>query len=226
MINDNNNNNDTDNDNDIKNININICNKTRKDYFNSNDKQISYYQCKKYVTNPIILEYFEKNKIIKSSNENDWNLFLPCTYNNLEKVLSELKINNNNKYIFGIKGCDMLASKSKLWKILNAYFGRENASSIMPESFVVKSNNDMELFKEKYKKGDVYILKNNLQRKRGLKLSNNYNELVNIDPAKYVVIQKYKSDPFIINKRKINIRAYFTIICYKKIKYYLLHDEL
>ena len=57
-----------------------------------------------------------------------------------------------NQKIFGIKGCDFIVSKNSLWHLLQKKFGRKQASTIMPETYIL-SNEDANvkftnLFKE------------------------------------------------------------------------------
>ena len=61
----------------------------------------------------------------------------------------------------------------------------------------------------------------NIQRQKGLLLSKDYNfildELHNKN-SKFIIIQKLLQNPLLINKRKINLRVYFLIICKGKSK--------
>lgn len=61
----------------------------------------------------------------------------------------------------------------------------------MPESYILDNYNEMELFRKKYNYNgkDIYILKKNVQRKEGLKLTKNYFEIINAYKDDYRVAQ-------------------------------------
>ena len=46
------------------------------------------------------------------------------------------------------------------------------ASNIMPTTYLLDDQKDMDVFKKRFNKENVYILKRNVQRKKGIKLSN------------------------------------------------------
>ena len=58
--------------------------------------------------------------------------------------------------------------------VLSKKYKREFAKTLMPETFILADENNMQVFQEKYDKNKYYILKKNVQRKQGLKISNNY----------------------------------------------------
>ena len=148
-----------------------------------------------------------------NNNNNNWNIFIPKGYTTLEYQLDKLKKNKYNTYIFGIKGCDKIVSKNNIWKILINHYNRKYASTLMPNTFIYNKN-DLELFTIDFNSSinPLYILKKNIQRKKGLKLTNNYYDIINSEKENYKIIQKYNKNLFLINKRKINLRIYFLII--------------
>ena len=189
-----------------------------------NNEKISYYRCKDKLIGKIMKNIFDKNNI-ENSNEN-WNLYIPCGYNNVESELKKILIDkdNKNKYIFGINGCDTIVSKNKIWESLLGCYGRKKASTLMPESYILGDPNEMEEFRKKYNpsKNEIYILKKNIQRKEGLKLTRDYFEIMEAVVDDYKVVQKYITDLYLINGRKINLRIYLLISMKDKtINFYL-----
>lgn len=181
----------------------------------SNQKKVvTYTRCVNIPLGKLMKKIFNKHNISNSSNNNGDDIYIPCGYNHVEKELKHISTHNSSKYIFGISGCDKIVSKNNLWLILSDTYGRDKASQIMPESFLSYDNHDLYLFQNQYKKGDIYILKKNLQRKEGLLLTKDYNEIVNCFKENYKVIQKYRTDTFLINRRKINLRIYLLITCH------------
>lgn len=173
---------------------------------------ISYTRCSNKQLGILNKNIFQKHNITLKKNGI---IYIPCGYNSVEKELKHLRPLPYQK-IFGISGCDKIVSKNNLWSILVYKYNRTDASDIMPESFLV---NDHYLFKNQYKPNDVYILKKNLQRKKGLLLTNNYQQIIGSFTQGFKVIQKYNLNPLLINQRKINLRIYLLITSLnKKIK--------
>ena len=185
---------------------------------NNQNSNISYQKCSHLKLQDNIKDVFTENDIIKyindttNSNSNNWDLYLPCGYNYVEGELKNLNPKNKNQKIFAINGCDKIASKNNLWKILRDYFGRERASTIMPETYIISDIKDMEVFKSNYKSNKLYLLKKNIQRKEGIIITSDYNEIMKKKDFK--VIQEYVPNLYLIKNRKINVRLYLLIVCY------------
>lgn len=195
--------------------------KRKYEYFENNG--LSYYRCKNKILGKITKDIFDYNGFIHSNDE--WDIYLPCGYNNVEEELKKVIIkdgNIKNKYIFGINGCDSIVSKNKIWESLVLCFGRKDASKLMPESYILGDLNEMEIFRKKFHENDIYILKKNLQRKEGLKLTSDYFEIMNAHNDEYRVVQKYIRNLYLVNDRKINLRIYLLIVFKnEKIYFYL-----
>ena len=185
----------------------------------NNKNELLFYKCNKYVLGKIVNEILIDNSIKRTYNIKDnWILFLPCTYNDIEKELQKMK-NEKNKKLFGINGCDLLVSKNNLWKLLENKYGRDEAKTIMPETWILSNESHMKLFKSNYSNKEMYIMKKNIQRKKGLELTNDIEIIMNHNDKKFRVVQKYMKELFMINKRKINLRIYLLIV-YKDNKLY------
>ena len=184
---------------------------------NFSESFVNYYKCNrnnyKPYLNKVIKNTLKSNKITLSTFKSS-SLYLPCKYTTVENEIKKYSF-NKDQILFVVNGCDNIVSKSKLWSILLTKYGRVKASKIMPESFLIES--DIENFKKRYKKNKLYILKNKLQRKQGLYLTDDYNFIINSKNQGYKVIQDYIKDVFLINKRKLNIRIYIVILCYQNI---------
>ncbi len=206
---------------------------------NKNDKVSTYYKCKDKPISPILEEIFKKYGIEHSDNKkntyqslstnnqiNMWQLYIPCGYNYVESELPTIKMEHSNKqlYIFGINGCDKMVSKNNIWSVLKKYYGFDEASKIMPSSYVLEDKHDMKLFERDYKKDNIYIMKKNVQRKEGLKLTKDYNEIINAHNDEYKVVQKYIRNLYLINGYKVNLRVYLLIIINNDIKHFYISD--
>lgn len=169
-----------------------------------------YTKCESSSVRGIMKDIFSRNNISKSS---DWDIYIPCGYNNVENELKNINTIRNNQLIFGISGCDKIVSKNNIWTLLSDTYGRKKASTIMPETYILDNSSDMKKFTIDYNPSKKYILKKNIQRKKGLLMSNNLKQILNSKNQGYKVVQKYLSDIFLINKRKINLRIYVLIKC-------------
>jgi hypothetical protein len=173
----------------------------------------TYTRCKKKKIKNLKKEIFEEYDIDYEEDSNkNWDIYLPCGYGNVENELKKIKVLSNNQIIFGINGCDKITSKNSLWLLIHNYYGRNVAKTIMPESYILSDKKDMELFKKQFYPKKVYVIKKNIQRKMGIKLSNNLNEIMNVDD-KFKVVQEFLTDTYIINKRVLNLRIYLLIKC-------------
>jgi len=181
---------------------------------NSNNitNNITYNRCNTIKLQENIQKVFDDNGIVKDASA--WDIYMPCGYNYVEGELESLSAKQitKNKRIFAISGCDKIASKNNLWKILRDYYGREGASTIMPESYIINDKKEMKIFKENYQKGKLYLVKKNIQRKEGIIITGNYDRIISM--WSYKVIQEYVPDLYVLKNRKINIRLYLLVVCY------------
>ena len=172
----------------------------------------TYTRCNKYKMGKIFEDSFKKVDLHKTEND-DWGIYYPCGYNDVQKQLNKLNISDTKKKIFAISGCDYLASKSVIWLLLEKKYGRDTSKLIMPNTYVLSNNSHLTEFKSIYKSDKKYIMKKNIQNKKGIKITNNLNEILNGKKENFVVVQEYLENLFLLNKRKINLRIYVLIIC-------------
>jgi hypothetical protein len=206
--------------------NVNIFNIKKENFDNGTviTQNYKYYRCNNKMLGTILKDIFDNNNITQSND--DWNIYIPCGYNDVEEELKQISINNKNKnkYIFGVNGCDTIVSKNKIWESLVNCYGRKDASKLMPESYVLEDPNEMEVFRKNFNPAlnEIYILKKNVQRKEGLKLTKDYFEIIDGSKDNYKVAQKYIRDLYLINGRKINLRVYLLIIIKNNKTYFYL----
>ncbi len=189
----------------------------------TNSANRTFYKCSNKHNPPtkhIITKnnYIHIDKITSAREQNTQpGLFLPCTYTNAEHELDRIHKNTvNNTDIFMIQGCDIIAAKDTLWKLLEKSYSRNGAAFIMPETYLAGADADMALFKIRFQPGKPYILKKNMQRKEGLLVIRaiSFQQLERImHNGGFLVIQEYILEPLIINTRKLNLRIYVLIVC-------------
>ncbi|GAB5358016.1 hypothetical protein AAMO2058_000422500 [Amorphochlora amoebiformis] len=185
----------------------------------------------------IIGEVLQDHKVVNAARyktgllSESYHLFYPCTWSGVEEYMDmavELYNGTNpNAVMFAVDGSSSLHSKELLWARLEATWGREKASEIMPETFLLNRMSNVELFRLRYEPQKWYIMKRNIERKQGLHIfKTNINGTANdilsqiADLNKenkdweFVVMQNYIRDPYLINGHKLNLRLYLLATCY------------
>jgi len=186
----------------------------------------NYYQCPKYKLLNNVESILNKNNIQRTDDKSRADLILPCGYNDVEDELTKISITSNNQKIYAIKGCDNLASKNGLWDILLKKYGFTDACKYMPPTYSTNKPDQISLFKENYRVGHLYFLKKNIQRKEGILLTRNYNQILEeATIGEYKVIQEAVDDLYLIRKRKVNLRVYLLIMCKNGIVEAFLYNE-
>ncbi len=194
-----------------------------------NNHKFTYYKCGRLDNNNPTNKVLSKNNYKRTDLINDhWDMYLPCGYTNVENELLDFNYFDKGKHIFAISGCDILSSKDKLWENLENTYGRQIASTLIPESFLTNDTNDISLFKIFYSKhpDSIYILKKNIQDKKGLLLLTDLQDILETSFLHdYKIIQHYIKKPLLIKKHKINLRIYIAVTCKKSEKHIYLYNN-
>lgn len=171
------------------------------------NRKRSYYKCPHKPNSILLNDVLNQNSF--KSNNNNFDMYMPCGYNNVENEL--LHLNVNSKYIFGLKGCDKIVSKNNLWKILESAYGRFGASKLMPETYILENSNQFRMAYNKVRNNEPLICKKNLQRKLGIKFAFNEKDLLECKENDFKIAQKFMKNSMTIKDRKINLRVYYII---------------
>ena len=195
-------------------------------FFRNNEEGFTnYYRCEKRPLGGIYKEILNEEEVSLTHDLAEFNLYYPCGYNGVEKELRALDLGGKTgQNIFGICGSDTIASKSSLWKVVSEHYGREFASKLIPESWLLKDNREFPLFKQQFTADKIYILKKNVQRKKRITLTSGLEEVENAYKSKYVMVQE-KHDSIIINKRRLNLRIYVFVVYKNGKKSVYIHDS-
>ena len=99
---------------------------------------------------------------------------------------------------------------------------------VMPNTFIISNKEDMTQLKNKciQNPNKRFILKKTMQRKKGLYLSNNYNDIITTinNDDKYKIIQEFK-ESYEVKNRKFNLRLYYLVICSNHKKQFFYHNK-
>ena len=174
---------------------------------NTNNKK--WFQCKNSDTDTLFKKILLKHELKRTFN-NDWDIYLPCKNDFTKISFKNIKTNRKNQIISFVFNNGILGSKEAIWKTLEKNFGRIKSSEIMPRSYIFPK--DIHVFKNEYNRDNMYILKSEEQRQQGLKLSNNYEEIVTSRSNGYKIVQEYINNPLLYCGYKINFRIYLLLI--------------
>ena len=88
---------------------------------------------------------------------------------------------------------------------------------------ILMKKTDLSLLLQNHAPNLKYIAKRDIQQQKGLQIIHSYKDIKTLlNDKSYIIVQELLNNPFIINKRKINLRVYLLITCYKgKISAYI-----
>jgi hypothetical protein len=201
----------------------------RKQY--SPTKKKTYYRFnnkREFNSSEEIIEPFKSilnnNQIVKENvfSKADIIFFdLLIDYVYVGEILTNLK---KSLFIYGILSIDTFASKSHLYTTLKQTKNNTLLDLYTPKTYVVSNKKEVYNLIKNYKKGKLYILKKNVQKQKGLTITNNLEYLKESFNNNYVVCQELLTNPYLVNGYKINIRQYYVVIMKKQPRFYLYND--
>ena len=175
----------------------------------------TFYRCESEPLEPVCLDILQKFGIVHDND--DWGIYFPCGYDKVKDIFKQIRPQDPAQKIALVPGCNDIVSKTSLWTLLSEHYGRESATRLMPETFVLRYPKEMERFREYFREktdkvpGTVFVLKNNYQRQKGLRLTRALSEIENAAHQDYLLVQEFLEDPLLINGRKINLRFYMCL---------------
>lgn len=162
---------------------------------------------------PTVITNILNNNNINETQNDDWTIYIPCTYNNIALEISKIKPSRLDQRIFIVNNAEQFGGKNLLWKNLVETYGREQALLLAPPTYILNDINELRIFNKEYDNNKLYILKKNIQRQEGLKITNDKKEILKGSKEGYVIVQELLQNPYLINGRKINMRFYLLLVC-------------
>ncbi len=188
----------------------------------SNNDNVKYLykrrQCQ-YLLSAGLKKFFGNNNIIyyndyKNDDINNKKLiFVPCIYDNTDDEIANMD-DIKGSYYMVINKCDTFVGKNYLWIYTNLFYPKNKVLEYLPNSYLTYDTKSMEIFKNEFSPKKLYILKKNIQRQAGIKISGNYDDIIKAvsEDKEYIIIQELLQNPFLVNGRKINLRVYFMLV--------------
>ena len=194
------------------------------------ENRLKYYKCPGRDINQATKTGLATAGFVKGMDPASSELYIPCSYNYIEQELAKLSPGPGVRYIYAIKGCDQLCSKNDLWSALKMQYGRDLASNIMPLTWVLNDPAEYKEFQRYYLQyksvRPTFILKKNIQGKRGLHITQDIAEITDIrDSDDFKVVQRYVDNSYCIQGYKLNIRLYVVIICHRGMVDWYLYNR-
>lgn len=167
------------------------------------------------------LDIFEENSIEVSLEPDKWEVYFPTTDKLKEIELASLE-NLKDKYIGLVTGTNCMIDRRIVWMNLEKSFGRQEASLIMPETFVLDKKKDIRLLRTDTRVH--FILKDNRHRRLGLLLTETVENVLKEKEA-YDIVQPLITNLLRYKGTSVNIRVYLLLTLKEdKLTAYLYQD--
>ena len=150
----------------------------------------------------------------------DANLIFFSDYTLYDQNFDKIKYKEKCNYkIFAINGIDLLANKKTLSEKLKG-------TGLVPRSYQLDDEVSINSLVNDHYDDKLYIVKSNIQRQEGLKITRDIDYIINKAKSdNFVVAQELLQDPMLVNGRKINIRIYLLIVIKGNVcDWWIYHD--
>lgn len=184
---------------------------------------LTYYRGGGRMPNRALRSIFNEYNVEKSS---DSVIYIPKSYfGERDSQFKDLELKSNQLVLF-VPGVYNVDEKRILWNNLVSFYGVEIASTLVPRSYDLDNNEDVQQFLLE-SNDNAYIAKTETEDAKGLLVSKDKTELYEKvkDNSSYSLLQKCIMDQTLIDNRSFKLRMFVLITCKNGIINIYLHDE-
>lgn len=195
-------------------------------YDNQMSKKRKYYYCKDKSNLTSVIKLAENLKVtslIPGTIKNSIYI-LPCgSFHKSRNDVIKYMEKYNNKVFFLTPNNSLIGNKYQLWRTLVNYYGVDGASKITPYSYLMPD--DYKKYLKEYSPKVKMIFKTNQQRQEGLYITNSLIPLLMIKKEKFLVAQRFLTNPLLFHNKKITYRLYLLLVTDKNAIYPYVYDD-
>lgn len=172
-------------------------------------------------------QIFFENNIQISDEAEEWEILFLDKRTSLLKQMQAVSpsIDGKCRYIMSVPGSLAFTHRKNVWINLVKFYGREFSSKIMPETFILDHDPDLDIMLERFP-FNPFILKTGEHRRSGLKIVNNAVEAV-LEKDNFLIAQLMMTDLYQINHTSLNFRSYLLITLQDDLlTAYIFHDSI
>lgn len=176
----------------------------------------TYYRKKPYTSKQVWGAALQQLGIRHTSIPNTGDMFIPNNFTHLQDALYSIPHHASHFAIHGITEANQLAAKNSLWARMEQYWGRKKTRQYLPETYILNCPVDIHVLKTQLEhhvqaQHTPFILKKNIQKKKGLLLVRGLQNVLAHQQSQYVVAQRFLTNIYSIQERKLNLRLYILI---------------
>ena len=189
----------------------------------TSEKNIYYYRENNKKANNILEDIFKEYNI-KRNNKETSKIIIPNNYfKNINSEFKNIK-SLNNKIFLIIPGIQQIDEKNKLWNNLTNVYGIKKSSTIIPKSYNLRNNNELNNFMLNH--NGTFIVKTEIEDAKGLIVSKDKTKIIELmKDKKYTLVQKCIMNQLLIKNRCFKLRMFILIHCHNNVKTIYLHKK-
>lgn len=124
-------------------------------------------------------------------------------------------------YVYSIRAIDLMAHKGAMYAHLKKTLSPKDLARFLPVTWVITDVEERARLARAFAPSKMYILKKNVQRQKGCKITRDLDTIMRAYKESYVVCQEVITDNYLVNTRKINLRIYVLFVVHKDVRAYM-----
>ena len=127
-------------------------------------------------------------------------------------------------FVYSIRSIDLMAHKGSMYAHLSNTLSKATCARHLPVTWVLTNEVDRARIARDFDPSKMYIIKKNVQRQKGCRITQDLDEIVRAHKQNYVVCQEILMNNYVVNTRKINIRVYVVVVVHKDVRVFVYTD--